>query len=164
MTASEICAQMAELRSAAATLRQPGGTTTDRISAELLERAAQTIAILQRAPLPATTVTGLLPTLQDGWTPEDYGTWAIRAAERAHGIGTAIPNPPPPSWAEAPDGYNYRAMDSDGRWYWFQDRPYSETIGNCAVWDSEGGYREARGLHFYPDWAETLEERPQGAK
>lgn len=153
-----------ELRSAATTLRRPGGTTTDRISAELLERAAQTIAVLQRAPLPATTVTDLLPIMQDGWTLEIYGTWAIRAAERAHGIGSHGPNPPPPSWAEAPDGYNYRAMDSDGRWYWFKDRPYSETIGNCEVWDSEDGYREVRGLHFYPGWAETLEERPQGAK
>lgn len=75
-----------ELRSAAATLRRPGGSTTDRISAELLERAAQTIAVLQRAPLPATAVTALLPMMQDGWTLEDYGTWAIRAAERAHGI------------------------------------------------------------------------------
>ncbi|MCR1535862.1 hypothetical protein NR511_10425 [Stenotrophomonas maltophilia] len=150
-----------ELRSAAAALRRPGGTTTDRISAELLERAAQALAVLQRAPLPATTVTDLLPDMRDDWTPEIYGTWAIRAAERAHGIGTTIPNPPPPSWAEAPDGYNYRAMDSDGRWYWFQDRPYSETIGNCEVWDSEGGYREVRGLNFYPDWADTLEEHPE---
>lgn len=75
-----------ELRSAATSLRQLGGTTTDRISAELLERAAQTIGVLQRAPLPATAVTALLPMMQDGWTLEDYGTWAIRAAERAHGI------------------------------------------------------------------------------
>ncbi|WP_369040006.1 hypothetical protein [Stenotrophomonas maltophilia] len=75
-----------ELESAAATLRRPGGTTTDRISAELLERAVHAIAVLQRAPLPATIVTDLLPTMQDGWTLEDYGTWAIRAAERAHGI------------------------------------------------------------------------------
>lgn len=72
---------LSELRSAAATLRRPGGTATDRISAELLERAAQTVAVLQRA------VTDLLPMMQDGWTLEDYGTWAIRAAERAHGIG-----------------------------------------------------------------------------
>ncbi|WP_152906719.1 hypothetical protein [Stenotrophomonas maltophilia] len=160
MTASEIYAQMAELRSAAATLRQPGGTTTDRISAELFERAAQTIAVLQRAPLPATTVTDLLPIMQDGWTPEIYGTWAIRAAERAHGIGTNVPNPPPPSWAEAPDGYNYRAMDSDGRWCWFKRRPYTETFGSNDGWDCDEGIREARGLSFYPGWAETLEERP----
>ncbi len=152
-----------ELRSAAATLRRPGGTTTDRISAELLERAAQTIAILQRAPLPATTVSSLLPTLQDGWTPEDYGTWAIRAAERAHGIRTNIPNPPAPSWAEAPDGYNYRAMDSDGRWCWFKRKPYTETFGSYDGWDCEEGIREARGLYFYPNWKETLGERSEAA-
>lgn len=164
MTASEIYAQVAELRSAAATLRQPGGTTTDQISAELLERAARTIAILQRAPLPATTVTGLLPTLQDNWTPEDYGTWAIRAAERAHGIGSHVPNPPPPAWSEAPDGYNYRAMDSDGRWCWFKHRPYTETFGSYDGWNSDFGIREARGLSFFPGWGETMEERPQGAQ
>lgn len=149
-----------ELRSAAATLRRPGGTTTDRISAELLERAAQTITVLQRAPLPATTVTDLLPIMQDGWTLEIYGTWAIRAAERAHGIGSHVPNPPPPNWADAPAGYNFRAMCSDGQWLWFKDKPYTETFGRYDGWDSDEGIREARGLNFYAGWESTLEERP----
>lgn len=150
-----------ELESAAATLRRPGGTTTDRISAELLERAAHAIAVLKRAPLPATIVTDLLPTMQDGWTLEDYGTWTIRAAERAHGIGGEPPNPPPPTWAEAPHGYNFRAMDSDGRWCWFKSRPYTETLGTHDGWDSNESIREARGLRFYSIWNETLEARPE---
>ncbi len=152
-----------ELRSAAATLRLPGGTTTDRISAELLERAAQKIALLQRAPLPATTVSDLVPMKQDGWSLEGYCTWAVRAAERAHGIGGEPPNPPPPTWAEAPHGYNFRAMDSDGRWCWFKNRPYTETLGTHDGWDSDESIREARGLHFYPGWANTLEARPEVA-
>lgn len=150
-----------ELRSAAATLRRPGGTTTDRVSAELLERAANTIAALQRAPLPATTVTDLLPIMQDGWTMEDYGTWAIRAAERALGICSDVPNRPPPSWADAPQGHNFRAMDSDGHWHWFKQRPFTETFGSFDGWDAEQRIREARGLAFYPDWKQTLEERPE---
>lgn len=158
---------VAELRSAAQTLRIPTGSPwphQDTITAELIERAAAAIELLQRAPLQATTVTGLLPTLQDGWTLEDCGIWAIRAAERAHGIGTNAPNPPPPRWDEAPEGYNYRAMDSDGRWCWFKHRPYAETFFSYEGWDSDEHIREARGLNFYPGWAETLEERPQGAK
>jgi len=152
---------LSELRSAAATLRRPGGATTDRICAELMERAAKALATLQRAPLPATAVTDLLPMLQDGWTVEDYGTWAIRAAERAHGIGGEVAIPPPPDWADAPAGYHYRAMDSDGRWWWFVHRPYTETLGDYDGWDSDDGSREVRGQCFYPGWANTLEERPE---
>ncbi|MFK3845773.1 hypothetical protein [Stenotrophomonas sp. NPDC078853] len=151
---------LSELRSAAATLRGPGGTTTDRISAELMERAANALAAVQRAPLPATDIVELLPSMQDGWSLENYGTWAIRAAERAHGIGGDAPNPRPPSWVEAPEGYNYRAMDSDGHWHWFNQRPYTETLGDYDGWDAEDGIREARGLRFYPSWKDTLEVRP----
>lgn len=161
MNSSTIHGQLAELRSAAATLRRPGGTITDRISAELIERAAQTIAARQRAPLPANAVTDLLPMMQDGWTLEDYGTWAVRAAERAHGIGGDAPNPAPPSWAEAPNGYNFRAMDSDGHWCWFKDRPYPEMVDGHGCWDSDEGLRQARWLRHYPGWNRTLETRPE---
>ncbi len=101
---------IAEVRSAAAPLRRPGGTTTDRISAELLERAAQTLAVLQRVPLPATTVTEFLPDMRDDWTPEIHGAWAIRAAERAHGIG------PTSRTHRRPAGPRPRTATTTGRW------------------------------------------------
>jgi len=78
-----------ELRATARTLRTPTGCllpTKDKVIAALMVDAADAIARERRTPLPATTVTQLLPIMQDGWSLEDYGTWAIRAAERAHGI------------------------------------------------------------------------------
>jgi hypothetical protein len=152
-----------ELLSAAASLCAPGATVVDKLSAELMRRAAQALTTLQRAPLPATAVTDLLPIMQDGWAIEDYATWIVRAAERAHGIGGDFPNPTAPSWAEAPEGYNYRAMDSDGHWWWFIGRPYTETFLKHEGWDSEEGMREARGIQIYPNWKGTLQVRPEKA-
>lgn len=41
---------------------------------------------VMRGPLSPVELRDLLPAMQKGWTIETYATWAIRAAERAHGI------------------------------------------------------------------------------
>ncbi len=72
--------------------------------------------------------------------------------------------PPPPGWERAPAGYNFRAMDSDGRWSWFKRRPYTETLGDYDGWDDIDGVHQARGLAYYPGWQETVSERPDTAQ
>lgn len=114
-----------ELRSAAATLRTPTGDllpAQDRAAAELIERAADAIAMLERAPVSA--------------------------------------SPPPPGWEKAPAGFNFRAMDSDGHWSWFKQRPYQESFGHFDGWDADEGVRPARGVELHPNWRDSLEERP----
>lgn len=154
-----------ELRSAAATLRGPAGTATDRISAELIERAANALAGAQRAPLPATAVIALLPIMQDGWSLEDFATWSIRAAERAHGItGNSGKVSLRPSWEEAPTWAQFLAMDSDGDWFWFEHQPYRERFSGWDGWDVEGGAmtkaNPTQGASIHVGWEDTLQARP----
>jgi len=130
---------IAEMRSTASSLRLNGVTanTIHKIAAELIDRAADAMDLM--------------------YTPAQMAE-SFRA-----GLNTARmeSHPPAPGWETAPSGYNFRAMDSDGRWSWFKDRPYRETFSGWDGWDSEEGIREARGLRFYPGWQETLEERAE---
>ncbi|HDS1650393.1 TPA: hypothetical protein QEL68_002115 [Stenotrophomonas maltophilia] len=146
-----------ELRSTATAPSQPGGTATDRISVELIEQEAQTIAVLQRAPLPATIVTDLLPACR---TAGLWRTMAPRQSLEPSALKelAATPPKPPRSWDKAPHGYSYRAMDSDRHWNWFKERPYGETLFDYDGWDADEGIRQERGSVFYPGLAETLEE------
>ncbi len=179
MTTS-IVALITELQSAAATLRTPTGTLVpaqDRITAELIERAAGALAAAQRAPLPATAVEAEVMVSSEG--PETL--WIFLDPITANVVGysevgpeharpgertvvyrrVALANPPAPSWLDAPAGYDYRAMDSDGSWWWFKNRPYTETFGSHDGWDCDDGLLQARGPTIYPNWKDTLQARPE---
>ena len=59
-----------------------------------------------------------------------------------------------PEWKDAPEWANYRAMDSNGEWFWYECSPE----GGLEVWlVSEGDYAHA-GRDS--SWKETKEERP----
>ena len=62
-----------------------------------------------------------------------------------------------PSWDDAPEWANWLAMDSDGSWYWFQNKPYEGNV----VWHSEAGHVEPVNV---PDWKDTLESREDANK
>jgi hypothetical protein len=59
-----------------------------------------------------------------------------------------------PDWKDAPDFARYLAMDRDGEWYWYEEKP---TIENNELWDAIGAHQLAR---CPPNWRDTLEERP----
>jgi hypothetical protein len=74
-----------------------------------------------------------------------------------------------PEWKDAPEWANWLAMDGDGIWVWFQDRPEWEPSAN-AWWlsadsDDDSAYTNAT---FEPDesgidWDfayDTLEQKP----
>lgn len=126
-------ALIAELQSAATTLRTPTGAllpAQDRITAELIERAAE----------------------------------ALQAAQGAHFVPAY-----PPAWSEFPIWVNFIAMDSDGRWHGFGQKPYVEDLfgGLLMGWDVEEGgsmaYRDYNAPHV-AGWRESLRERPEVAR
>ena len=121
---------VAELQSAAATLRTPAGAllpAQDRITAELIERAAE----------------------------------ALQAAQGAHIVPAS-----PPAWSEFPAWVHFIAMDSDGRWHGFGQKPYVEDSfgGNLMGWDViDGGtvaYRDYNAPHV-AGWRESMQKRPE---
>lgn len=60
-------------------------------------------------------------------------------------------------WENAPDWARWKAMDEDGRWFWWSEKPESHTDG---IWIG-GGHADLIPNHpaTNKDWAETLEER-----
>ncbi len=60
-------------------------------------------------------------------------------------------------WSTAPEWANWLAMDSDGAWYWYEDKPkkigmlWARSMGQCQ--------QLARSLTIN-NWDTTLENRP----
>jgi hypothetical protein len=58
-----------------------------------------------------------------------------------------------PAWKGAPEWANYRAMDEDGTYLWFECKPNPAS----SVWfATEGRVAEAE----YSHWIDSLEKRP----
>jgi hypothetical protein len=58
-----------------------------------------------------------------------------------------------PDWKDAPPWANYLAMDNDGGWFWYQNKPKYGQFG----WMLNGGYY----LRYrHTDCSDTLEKRP----
>lgn len=76
-------------------------------------------------------------------------------------MNVSIP-PGPPSWSDAPEGWNWLAQDADGCWYWYAVEPQLGLPG--GVWRSP---RRAQQLASQgspnPLWYESLLQRPPGA-
>ena len=64
-----------------------------------------------------------------------------------------------PSWADAPEGWDWRAQDADGRWFWYAVEPQLGLAG--GVWRSPRRAQlfAAQGQPS-PVWYETSERRP----
>ena len=60
-----------------------------------------------------------------------------------------------PDWGAAPEWAKYLAMDSDGRWCWFEDEPNAR----AGMWRSSNGrFSEA----YYGDkWKDAKESKPE---
>lgn len=62
-----------------------------------------------------------------------------------------------PDWKDAPDGFEYLAMDEDGGWWWYNQKPQAMSVS----WVTDNGdFEMAEGDNEYGDWRETLERRP----
>lgn len=58
-----------------------------------------------------------------------------------------------PDWSTAPGWANYVAMDKDGNWFWYEEKP--ELLSGVGVWHSDTLYE----LAF--SWKDSLERRPK---
>ena len=61
-----------------------------------------------------------------------------------------------PDWKDAPEWANWMAMDDDGTWFWFENKPKKESWG---FRDSGGEYHIA--LEAVHDWKNSLEQKPE---
>jgi hypothetical protein len=62
-----------------------------------------------------------------------------------------------PSWEKAPEWANWVAMDIDGSWSWYEEKPKYD----CLFWSCVSGREAIARLVEDPDPEETLEQRPQ---
>ncbi len=58
-----------------------------------------------------------------------------------------------PDWKDAPSWAKWLAMDENGDWLWYEDRP----VCGVACWGSRGRFEDAES---YIPWTDTLEARP----
>lgn len=63
-----------------------------------------------------------------------------------------------PNWKDAPVWANYLAMDDDGCWYWFSEKPFLNL--DCREWECrEKGVVNIAYLRT-DEWMNTLEGKP----
>ena len=63
-----------------------------------------------------------------------------------------------PSWEDAPPWANYLARDADGRWYWYEIKPFADIFSR---WLPTSGMSElAYKPPEYDTWHKSLEQRP----
>lgn len=60
-----------------------------------------------------------------------------------------------PNWNDAPEWANYAAMDADGEWWWFENKPNPEG----EEWKVDAGSVEPVAFSF-KDWKDAMEKRP----
>ena len=60
-----------------------------------------------------------------------------------------------PDWKDAPDWAQYLAMDSNGEWCWFADKPMAE---NTGFWTTFGKYENVK-IEDVEYWKDTLRSR-----
>lgn len=173
-----------ELRSAATTLRTPTGCVLpaqDRITAELLDRAADALAVAHGGSLADGIAFGELLSADfeaDTITLRMEPGYQVRAGRHGlfHMRGMQAQTAPPaaqaapiaqvrPSWNDAPAWARFVAMDADGQWSWYENRPYPDTdLGSdeFTLWDADDGRIQpiSSGLRF-DGWENSLQERPE---
>lgn len=64
-----------------------------------------------------------------------------------------------PSWDDAPEWAQWLAMDDDGVWFWYEDRPYLPSI-HYHEWVNSTHRKSARATEVDFDFRDSLECRP----
>ena len=69
-----------------------------------------------------------------------------------------------PDWKDAPSWANHLAMDEDGAWWWFGDKP-EKSDGYWSFeqeFDEQGWTVETKVQSaIFENWRDTLEQRPK---
>ena len=64
-----------------------------------------------------------------------------------------------PDWNDAPKWAKWLAMDADGAWYWFQERPHLRNV-HVVEWENHLGGKAVMAAAKNDEWRESLESRP----
>lgn len=70
-------------------------------------------------------------------------------------------------WSHAPDCSNYAAMDSNKKWYWYDEEPTNFNRGsNWGIQGGPGGGDMSGSFDHPPvdDWRKSLQQRPAKTK
>lgn len=62
-----------------------------------------------------------------------------------------------PDWKDAPTWAKYLAMDADGVWYWYENKPVK--LGDDESWTEFTG-RQPEQASSFTNWRKSLEQRP----
>jgi len=65
-----------------------------------------------------------------------------------------------PDWKDAPEWAKFLAMDQDGEWCWYEEKPSPIKAHVLPHWRAHYGRSEVATL-ANKDWQNTLEGRPQ---
>lgn len=66
-----------------------------------------------------------------------------------------------PDWSQAPDGFNWWAMDKSGECYWFSGERRPEISIHIFKPSIRGYADEAPCFNYTGDWRDSLRKRPQ---
>lgn len=61
-----------------------------------------------------------------------------------------------PDWKDAPEWADWLAMDSDGKWWWYECEP--DLFKDCFFLSPDNGRSDFVIGH---SWKETIEQRPE---
>jgi len=68
-----------------------------------------------------------------------------------------------PDWKDAPNWAKYLAMDSNGNWYWYENKPtfnlFDDADDNLGSWYVPGKYEHITGDFICP--SNSLQGRPE---
>ena len=88
--------------------------------------------------------------LRDVWDALNVCMERLEWAKKQNEIDTT------PDWSNAPDWANWLAMDSEGEWHWYENKPEKEFV----FWLPTGG-RFAFIKTDTDNWESSLQQRPQ---
>lgn len=61
-----------------------------------------------------------------------------------------------PNWKDAPEWAQYLAQDSDGSWYWYEQKPEHD-----FTWWKPVNVSKFQTAEISSDWQDSLEKRPE---
>jgi hypothetical protein len=104
-------------------------------------------------------------TFEEWWKTlitRDYTRNNIELQDIAELAWNAAQSQQKPSWKDAPEWANYRAMDEDGEWFWYEKEPIlNESEGMLKNYDVDNIFIKYESAKLYGVcWYKSLEKRP----
>lgn len=63
-----------------------------------------------------------------------------------------------PDWKDAPEWAQWMAMDCNGDWYFYEEKPYIKA--GQKIFSRKNGSRTEKAYLYFNKWRGTIEKRP----